>query len=79
MIYNSTQVLRDDESNELGPIDSYAIANINGTYKINNMFALFARVNSVFDTDYETFGLLGEANDVFDGSGARKHFQIQCF
>jgi iron complex outermembrane recepter protein len=79
MIYNSTQVLRGDESNELGPVDGYAIVNLNGTYKINKTFTMFARVNNLFDTDYETFGLLGEADEVFDGSGATQAFSNATF
>jgi len=79
MIYNSTQVLRGDESNQLGPVDGYAIVNLNGTYKISKMFSLFARVNNVFNTDYETFGLLGEADEIFDGSGATAAFSNATF
>lgn len=79
MIYNSTQVLRGDESNELGPVDGYAIVNLNSTYKINKTFSVFARVNNLFDTDYETFGLLGEADEVFDGSGATAAFTSSVF
>lgn len=79
MIYNSTQVLRGDESNQLGPVDGYAVVNLNSTYKINNTFTLFARVNNLFDTDYETFGLLGEADEIFDGSGATPAFTNATF
>ncbi len=79
MIYNSSQVLRGDESNELGPVDGYAVVNLNSTYKINKTFAIFARVNNLFDTDYETFGLLGEPDEVFDGSGATQTFSDATF
>jgi outer membrane receptor protein involved in Fe transport len=79
MIYNSTQFLRGDESNELGPVDGYAIVNLNSTYKINNTFSIFARVNNLFDTNYETFGLLGEADEVFDGTGATEVFTSSVF
>ncbi len=79
MIYNSTQVLRGDESNELGPVDGYAVVNLNSTYKINKTFAVFARVNNLFDTDYETFGLLGEPDEVFDGSGVTQTFSDATF
>tara|TARA_R110002096_G_scaffold190214_1_gene371216 strand:+ start:11097 stop:13493 length:2397 start_codon:yes stop_codon:yes gene_type:complete len=79
VIYNSTQVLRGDESNELGPVDGYAVVNLNSTYKINKTFSLFARVNNLFDTDYETFGLLGEADEVFDGSGSTQAFSDATF
>ena len=64
-IYNSDQVLRGDESNQLQTVDDYFIVNANATYKINESFSFFAKVNNLFDTDYETFGLLGEADEVF--------------
>lgn len=79
VIYNSTQVLRGDESNELGPVDGYAVVNLNTTYRINKTFAIFARVNNLFDSDYETFGLLGEPDEVFDGSGATQTFSDATF
>ncbi len=79
MIYNSTQVLRGDESNQLAPVDGYAVVNLNGKYNINKTFTVFARVNNLFDTDYETFGLLGEANEIFDGSGATQAFSNNTF
>ena len=64
-IYNSDQVLRGDESNQLATIDDYFIVNVNSTYKINKNFSFFAKINNLFDTDYETFGLLGEADEIF--------------
>ena len=39
--------------------------NVNATYKINKRFSFFAKINNLFDTDYETFGLLGEADEIF--------------
>ncbi|NKB37825.1 MAG: TonB-dependent receptor plug domain-containing protein [Gammaproteobacteria bacterium] len=58
--YNSDQVLRGDESNQLESLDGYAIVNIRGRYRMNEMIEFFARVDNLFDTDYENFGLLGE-------------------
>ncbi len=74
IIYNSNQVFRGDESNQLAPIDGYAIVNLNGSYAINNNVTVFARINNVLDTDYEAFGLLGEADEIFDGSGVTPAF-----
>lgn len=79
MIYNTSQVLRGDESNQLDTVDGYAVLNLNGTYKINKTFALFGRINNITDTDYETFGLLGEPDEVFDGSGATPEFENATF
>ena len=64
-IYNSDQVLRGDESNQLATVDDYFVVNVNATYKINESFSFFAKINNLFDTDYETFGLLGEADEIF--------------
>jgi len=60
MIYNSSQYLRGDESNQLDTLDGYTIVNLRGRYRFNAHFELFATVNNLFDKDYENFGLLGE-------------------
>jgi iron complex outermembrane receptor protein len=61
LIYNSDQVMRGDESNELDTIDGYALVNHRANYSLNSNFSLFAKVSNVFDTKYENFGLLGES------------------
>ena len=63
LLYNSNQVLRGDESNQLDPIDGYAVVNLRANYKFNDNIALFARVTNLVDKDYESFGLLGEEPD----------------
>ncbi len=79
MTYNASQYVRGDEANLLSDVDGYAIVNINSTYKINNAFTVFARINNLFDTDYESFGLLGESDEIFDGSGATDEFTNPLF
>lgn len=64
-VYNSDQYLRGDESNQVDPVGGYAIVNLRGRYELNRYLQFFAQVNNLFDTHYETFGLLGE-----DPSGA---------
>ncbi|MBT8147568.1 MAG: TonB-dependent receptor [Gammaproteobacteria bacterium] len=81
LIYNSDQRLRGDESNQLDDVDGFAIMNLRAIYQINDNISIFARINNLFDTEYESFGLLGEdpsevidsLNDlspVFLGAGA---------
>lgn len=60
LLYNSEQVLRGDEANELEPIDGYALVNLRASYEFAEHFVAFARVTNLFDHDYENFGLLGE-------------------
>jgi hypothetical protein len=33
---------------------------------VSDSFTVFARVENVFDEDFETFGLLGEPDEVFE-------------
>ena len=59
-IYNSDQVLRGDESNQLDEIAGYTLLNLRATIQFRDRFNFFVRVTNLFDTDYENFGLLGE-------------------
>lgn len=68
LTYNSGQYLRGDETNLLDTTDSYAIVNLYAQYHVNQIVTVFAKVNNLFDTDYETFGILGDPGEVFDGS-----------
>ena len=63
VIYNSDQVLRGDESNQLDEVDGYTLVNLRASYSYNDKLAVFVRVNNLFDTEYENFGLLGEEPD----------------
>lgn len=65
LLFNSDQYLRGDEANLLDTVDGYAVLNIRGRYQFNKRVSVFAKVNNLLDTDYETFGLLGEADEVF--------------
>lgn len=56
---------RGDEANLLGKIDGYTILNLRGQYQIGDHVTIFARVENIFDHDYETFGILGEPEEVF--------------
>ena len=64
LLYNSGVFVRGDESNQLGRLDDYATVNIRSNFKINKTYSIFARVNNLFDKDYESFGLLGEPDEV---------------
>ena len=60
LVSNSGQNLRGDESNQLAKIEGYSVINFRARYKIAENFELFAKVNNLFDEEFETFGLLGE-------------------
>ena len=69
IIYNSGSYLRGDESNQLNTTDDYVVVNLTGNYSINKTLRIFARIDNLFDTDYETFGLLGDPTAVPAFSG----------
>ena len=60
LIANSGQYLRGDESNELDEIDGYTLVNLGARYRLNDRLLLYAQVHNLFNTKFETFGLLGE-------------------
>lgn len=79
-IYNSSQVLRGDESNQMDTLSGYTLVNLRAAYTTGNL-SVFARVTNALDKDYVNFGLVGEDprevldslsnNDpVFVGAGA---------
>jgi iron complex outermembrane recepter protein len=63
--YRSGVFLRGDEVNLLAKTSSYTIFNLRAEFGFNDTFTIFARVENLFDADYETFGLLGEPQEVF--------------
>ena len=68
VVGNGDQIYRGDESNtDNEKIDGYAIVNANAAFKITDRITTFIRVNNLLDSDYETFGLYGEADEVLEG------------
>jgi iron complex outermembrane receptor protein len=63
--FRSGVYLRGDEVNLLPKTLSYTVANLRGEYRLSSALRLFARIENLFDKDYETFGLLGEPGVVF--------------
>jgi outer membrane receptor protein involved in Fe transport len=57
--------LRGDESNLLGRTASYAVVNVRAEYRFSERLLTYMRVENLFDTHYESFGLLGEPDEVF--------------
>jgi outer membrane receptor protein involved in Fe transport len=60
VVYNSNQIMRGDESNQLDPVAGYAVANARVRWAVTGNIELLARITNLFDSEYETFGLLGE-------------------
>ena len=64
--YRSGVYLRGDEVNLLDKTEDYVVLNLRAEFRVSDSFVVFARVENVFDEDYETFGLLGEPEEIFE-------------
>jgi outer membrane receptor protein involved in Fe transport len=58
--------LRGDEANQLARTDGYWVANVRAEFRLNDSLEFFAHIENLFDSGYETFGLLGEPDEVFE-------------
>jgi outer membrane receptor protein involved in Fe transport len=63
--WRSGVYLRGDEINVLGKTPSYLLVSLRGDLRINDSVTAFARIENLFNRKYETFGLLGEPDEVF--------------
>ena len=64
LLSTSSLYLRGDEANLLPAIDGYSTVNVAANYAIARNVSLTARVTNLFGSDYATFGLLGEPDEV---------------
>jgi iron complex outermembrane recepter protein len=62
--YSGNRVFRGDEANLTPKISGYWVFNATAEYKLTNNFALFGKIDNIFDTHYNTFGVYGVASEV---------------
>ena len=72
LLVNTGQYLRGDEANLDDETDAYAVANAALSYRLSDHLSFTAQVKNLFDKDYETFGLYGEAAEVLDNLDAEE-------
>ena len=65
LVADSSQYYRGDEANLLPQIPGYVIVNARAEYRIWKPLSVFALVDNIFDANYASFGVLGDATDVF--------------
>ena len=63
-IFNDGQYLRGDEGNYLEKTNPYFVLNLYGSYRYNEHVTAFFTLQNVTGADYETFGVLGEPNEL---------------
>lgn len=64
VLYNSGQYLRGDEGNLLNKTGNFVVFNLRGEYRVNKYLTVFAKIDNLFDQKYETFGLLGDPEEI---------------
>jgi iron complex outermembrane recepter protein len=62
--YSGNRVFRGDESNITPKLGGYVLFNATTEYKFNKHFALFGKLDNIFDTHYNSFGVYGQAQEV---------------
>ena len=63
MISRSGMYLRGDEGNFLPRTSGHTIFNVQTSYQVTEYVQLYGLIDNIFDTQYETFGQLGETGD----------------
>jgi iron complex outermembrane receptor protein len=63
-LYSGKRFFRGDEANNQEKLGGYWLFNGRAEYRITDNFALFGRVDNIFDTHYSTFGVYGQAEEV---------------
>ncbi len=57
----SGQYMRGDEANLLGPVPGFAVVDTRAAHRITRRLTLVVRAQNLFDADYATFGVVGDA------------------
>ena len=66
-IYSGNKYFRGDEANTTAPLAGYWVFNAKAEYKVTQNFAVFGKVDNIFDKNYNSFGVYGQANEVLPG------------
>jgi outer membrane receptor protein involved in Fe transport len=78
MHYSSSLITQGNEDGQIGEdaddargdatIKGHTLLNLKANYQLQKGLSLFAKINNVLDTRYETYGMIGENNFALDGS-----------
>ncbi len=63
-LYSGDQFFRGDEANETSHLGGYWVFNARTEVEINKYVTLFGSVNNIFDRQYKSFGVYGDADEV---------------
>ncbi len=72
--YSGDQFLRGDEANLTDKLGGYWVFNARTELEVNEHLAFFGRLDNIFDRDYKTFGVYGEADEVLGDAFDNERF-----
>lgn len=58
----SSQYLRGDEANLLEPVPAFSVVDLQARWRVGRRLAVIGQATNLFDADYATFGMLGDAS-----------------
>jgi len=64
LIYFSDQFFRGDESNQNPTLPGYAVVGLHSSYSITKNFEIFANIQNLFNSHYDTFGIFGDPTGI---------------
>lgn len=62
--YSGDQVFRGDEANNNPKLSGYWVFNARAEYKFTENVALFGKLDNIFDNNYNSFGVYGDASSI---------------
>lgn len=73
-VYSGARFFRGDEANQHAKLAGYWLFNGRAEYKITENLALFGRIDNIFDVNYSSFGVYGEADEVLGDNYEDRRF-----
>ena len=64
LLSGSDFYLRGDEGNDTATAGDFAVLNLRGDYHVTDKLTLFLNIDNVLNSEYETFGLFGQPEEV---------------
>ncbi len=73
-LYSGDQFFRGDEANVTPRLQGYWLFNARAEYKFNKHFAVFGKLDNLFDNHYNSFGVYGQADEVLGPAFTDRRF-----
>ena len=76
MVGQSGQPFRGDEANLLDDVGGFVVLGAHASYQLLPSLQLFVHANNLLDTEYHTFGVLGEPDEALPGTSDPRFYGV---